>query len=359
MARKKRRGQSVSAPWWLTVDVGNALLKAVCGGNRTFFPHALAEIGKARWESALNRFGNVAAHDFVSLDGKYYVVGATAENFDLTKRTGRPKYTREYYGPLFAAATARIFATQPDMLSSNMKVMASHTPADAQWAGDLGDMLRTRWKFTVGDDEFDFKVDETLTFDEPFGGYCNKAFEFGDGGHIVAPLYGEKVVIIDIGGGTNSILAVNEDGDVEYAQAGSGTLGINDVMEALETELNESYHEVMRDARSIPTGMLRKTLDTGIFRPRGKQFDVEELVQVALTGLVNEVQNLYLTRGRGGIDAHRIILTGGGSAILFDRLLPLLDHENVELAGAANDIHFANVKGADKFRQVIEYSELS
>ena len=53
-----------------------------------------------------------------------------------------------------------------------------------------------------------------------------------------------------------------------------------------------------------------------------------------------------------------IILTGGGSAMLYQRLLPILDHEHVLLADEVESIHLANVRGGLKLWRLYEALEL-
>ena len=43
-----------------------------------------------------------------------------------------------------------------------------------------------------------------------------------------------------------------------------------------------------------------------------------------------------------------IILTGGGSSLLHDKLKPLLKHNNIMLADDLESLHFANVRGGLK-----------
>jgi hypothetical protein len=47
-------------------------------------------------------------------------------------------------------------------------------------------------------------------------------------------------------------------------------------------------------------------------------------------------------------------MTGGGSALLYDRLLPILDHDNIILADELESIHLANVRGGLKLWRLYE-----
>jgi hypothetical protein len=61
---------------------------------------------------------------------------------------------------------------------------------------------------------------------------------------------------------------------------------------------------------------------------------------------VNGLENTHMKRMAGGSLAwDSIILTGGGSALLYDKVPPLLKHNNIVLADDLESLHFANVRG--------------
>ena len=60
----------------------------------------------------------------------------------------------------------------------------------------------------------------------------------------------------------------------------------------------------------------------------------------------------------GALPWDTLILTGGGSAMLHDRLLPILEHEHVILADRAESIHLANVRGGLKLWRLYEALQL-
>ncbi len=61
--------------------------------------------------------------------------------------------------------------------------------------------------------------------------------------------------------------------------------------------------------------------------------------------LLNRIAETYQRVAGGALPWDTVILTGGGSAMLHDRLLPLLGHEHVVLADEPGSIHLANVRG--------------
>lgn len=61
--------------------------------------------------------------------------------------------------------------------------------------------------------------------------------------------------------------------------------------------------------------------------------------------MLNRIADTYQRIAGGALSWDSIILTGGGSALLYQRLLPMLNHENVILADDLDSIHQANVRG--------------
>jgi hypothetical protein len=70
--------------------------------------------------------------------------------------------------------------------------------------------------------------------------------------------------------------------------------------------------------------------------------------------LLNHIAETYQRVAGGALPWDTVILTGGGSAMLCDRLLPLLGHDHVILADEPDSIHLANVRGGLKLWRLDE-----
>ncbi len=349
--RAPRTTPAISLPMFV-IDGGNADVKWQCGSVLDYFPHALAELTKSQWEAAISRYGKSDDFGFVSVDGRYYVVGSQAENFNLTKRQRRSKYTRDYYGILFASAVARTFAGDPGALDQGLRVMASHAPGDFALRSKLVDSVKGRWGFTSGGIDFRFVVTEVSTYDEQFGSYAEVAFVKNGEGY-EAPLYGNSVGLIDVGGGTNGYLVVDEEGRVDQTASDSGTVGINDSLRAFKLEMESAFPDFFGQAQPNPR-RLREALATGKYRGGGTVLECAPQADTALTPLMNEIQSAYIEKLQGGVGLDLIILTGGGTAILEQRLRQTLNHRAIRTAASADELRFANVRGAAKFLEVLE-----
>lgn len=70
--------------------------------------------------------------------------------------------------------------------------------------------------------------------------------------------------------------------------------------------------------------------------------------------LLNRISDTYQRLAGGALGWDAIILTGGGSAVLYERLKPILEHEKVILADDIETIHLANVRGGLKLWRLYE-----
>lgn len=342
----------------LIIDAGNAWVKAVCDNQQIIYPHAIAPVMAHDYEDGLKRHGKSNALDFVRIDGNSFIIGQTAEWFQTQHLVGAPKYTREYYGVLFAGVIARIFRDFPDALKKGIQVIASHASRDYEFHGMLIDSIRGRWSFEVGGVEYAFRVNEVETFEECFGSYARCAFQRDKRGNWSTPLEGKTVGILDIGGGTVGTMLVDERGTVQYGASASGGQGINDVVKRLRTLLKRDYQKLFSRAEDIPDNRLRDALADGCFEGAGRKIDVSKQVNQALNPLLNEINMLYSRQLGGGIGIDRLILTGGGTAIVGRTIQDTLAHGSTIFAGGAQDIQFANVIGMRTFCDVLSEAGL-
>jgi hypothetical protein len=333
------------------MDGGNWAVKIVCGEYECLFVHKIAELTPAAYANAMDRYGKTAPLDFIAIDGRYFVVGETAQSYEVIRRQRRAKYTVDYYGVLFASAVARMFFNNPESLESGLDVIASHASADYEFRAELRASIKRNWNFECGGVKFKFPVLSVQTFEEPFGGYAMMAFNKTKRGW-ETPLNGLAVGILDIGGGTCGCLGVSADGTIRYNVAASGEHGINSAIEALKVELQHVYRD--RFKTGAPSeNRLQQALQTNVYRGGGYEIPCEREVERALNPVLNDVFNLYTTSLGGGADYDLIALTGGGNGILYNKVQAILNHGNVHLVTDPKYIHMANVRGAQVFDAVL------
>lgn len=360
MATKKTVKNTAPAPHLprFVIDAGNAFVKTVIGKTENVFVHSMAELLPHEYDSALNRYGKTAALDFLRIEGSSFVVGGTAENFNTTRRTGAPKYDRDYYGLLFSSAIARTFINEPEALRGGLRVMASHASKDYEFHKRLIASIKGNWKFECGGVQFNFTVTEVQTYEEPFGSYAKRAFVKDRRGNWTTPLFGKAVGVIDIGGGTCGTLEVDEQGVVKYGTAASAEQGINAAVQRLKSMLKTDFQDFFQQGAVIPEARVRAALATGVYVGGGREIPCAEQVQLSLNPLLNEVKNMYTVNLNGGTGLDTLILTGGGNETLANQVAALTGHGDIILADELGSLQPANARGASQFANVMEEAQI-
>lgn len=354
-------------PFVLILDNGNYKAKAIAGQTKISFLHQLALLMPHDYQRGIERYGKSQTADFLQIDGQSYAVGESAQYYNVIRRQGAPRYTRSYYGVLFASAVARASASlgakdakgvYTDLKREGLHVVASHASRDYAYRDLLMDALDGKWDFAVGGERFTFKVHSVETFEEPFGGYANRAFIKTDRGQWATPLHHETVGIIDVGGGTCGTLAVAAGGEVQYTAAASSDQGMNNAVERLRDGLKNDFPQIFAQARDIPLDRLQHAIRTGKYKGKGKTLDVQYLVDAALNPLLNEIYTMWMQSLGGGLGLDRVVLTGGGMILLGEQIKKLLDFEESAIEYATGNttdlLEYANVSGASRFRELIQ-----
>jgi hypothetical protein len=338
----------------MILDAGNSIIKAKIArreNGEIAFPHALKQLTESEYAKIVNRTGITGqSFDYLKVNGKPYVVGESAERHGLiTQRSGTARYTKNYYGVLAAAALGRLYERSRDV-----SIFGSHPPGDVQFRQDLMESVIGDWHVEIRGKERHFLVSYANTFDEPVGGLMNVILT-EDGQHYqYTHINSSRALVIDIGGFTTDWLAVNPGGEIDYSLARSIPLGIQNVLDDFEESFRTNNLEAVKDTPVLPPERVRKAVATGIFEGGGRKYPCEMEVEEATSLMLNRIADIYQRIAGGAMSWDTIILTGGGSALLYERLLSILNHENIVLADKLEDIHMANVRGGLKLWRLYE-----
>ena len=332
----------------MVLDAGNSIIKAKIARREQgeiAFPHAIRQLSESEYEKILSRARiNGNSMDYFRVNGKPYAVGESAERHGIvTPRSGTARYTKDYCGVLAAISLAQFYGR-----GREVAVFASHPPGDVKYRQDLMKSIIGEWEVETGQSKANFRVIYANTFDEPVGGLMNVLLT-EDGQHYQYPQIGDgRSLVVDIGGFTTDFLAVNQGGEVDYTLARSVPLGIQAVISDFEESFRANNLEVVKHTPVLPPDRVRKSIASGVFEGGGRKYPCHQEVEEATSLFLNRFADSYQRLAGGSLVWDTIILTGGGSALLYSRLEPILKHRNVIVADDVNTLHLANVRGGLK-----------
>jgi hypothetical protein len=336
------------------LDLGHSLWKAKrAGGEEIVIPHAIVEISNAQYTDAVQRYGQGIPRDILRINGKSYAIGESAESYGaIQRRTGATRYTADYIG---VAAMATIYALYGSN-RLNVEVLASHPPAHNQYSDELVNAIfgeRDEWLIENGPREMIVVVDYVNTYDESTGSLMNIMLT-ESGTHYQKPeLKENKIMCIDIGGGTTDF-TVQEHGKINYLTPHSEPIGINSVVDSFERAFRQRYKNETREVMKLQPDRLRKAIATGEYKGGGKTLHAHEEATQAKNVLLNRILSEFQARYQGAFNYDAILLTGGGSAVMFDSLCDALQHDNIMLADDLDSLHLANVRGGLKLWKMLD-----
>jgi hypothetical protein len=145
---------------------------------------------------------------------------------------------------------------------------------------------------------------------------------------------------------------------VDYGLAASTPIGIQAALRDFERSFRANNRDITRDVAVLPPDRVREALRTGRFAGGGREYRCEREANEAVSVLINRIGDTYQNVAGGPLPWDNISLTGGGSAILYDRLVPVLKHSHIVLADEPGSIHMANVRGGLKLWKLYDLLKL-
>lgn len=338
----------------MILDAGNSIIKAKIARRQNgeiAFPHAIHQLSEGEYQNIVSRPNSTSENpDYLRVNGKPYVVGNSAEKHGvLTQRSGASRYTRDYYGILASAALGRLYER-----GGEVKIFGSHAPGDVRYRDDLMHSVIGDWEIEICGKEKKFKVVYVNTFDEPVGGLMNVLLT-EDGQHYqYTDINGGRSLVIDIGGFTTDWIAVNPGGEVDYSLARSIPIGIQEVISDFIDAFRSNNLDAVKNSPTLPQARVRQAMISGVFEGGGRKYPCKVEMEEASNRLLNQISNTYQHLAGGALNWDTIILTGGGSGLLFDKLIRILNHDHIVLADQLESLHMANVRGGLKLWRLFE-----
>lgn len=335
----------------LALDFGNVAWKWVLSRKGTLQygtdMHAIVPLTDRQWQEAIGR--GTPAPGYLCVNGQPFVVGAAARRHLIRERPkGAARYTREYYGAGLAYALSESFRKD-----CSVSLFASHAPGDVQYVPQLEASAMGTWRVVSRRGEFTYNVVDVQTYDEPLGGYIHFAFTAEGMERSRNPLRDATTLVIDIGGETVDVAAVDPGGQIDPGSLGSTRTGFRHVMEQFEREMRAHNRITFQDTGDLDIKRVQRALMTGQYMFGKKPIDCSAESSAALNGLAHDVAQIL--NAVGGIANYDVILlTGGGSVVMLDTLAQRFPHGDFRLAEADTNItQFANAIGGFKYSRIL------
>lgn len=343
----------------LYFDFGNADVKWYTGVGESneerygYFRHAIAELSEAQWNEALGRSrqppdGYIAIHDGGLT--KFFALGDKARRYvNKNRPKGADRYRNDYYGIAFAYAVSKAY--EPNIRKINL--YASHAPQDIQYADDLENAVIGGWSFTTAEGHYSIVVDGVETFDEPLGGLNHYMLTTKGVSRQKNPHAQSTILVLDIGGYTCDVAAIDPGGVIDESMLSSTRVGVIEQKVWFEREIRTKHKEAFKTAGDLDPLRIETALNTGYYPYGKRKLDCKDLSEQAKTSLTNDVVEVLVASG-GVANFDVVLLTGGGAALIVDRLRKIIkDIDFVMVEDNRDNVRYANVFGGAKLFRML------
>lgn len=340
----------------LILDFGNARVKWFVPRTSAYgdFRHAFVELSDAQWRAVAGR--GKPPTGFVRVNGTPFATGDAARRFAIPERpSGAARYRREYYGVGLASALASAFDSPRKPLK--ITLMATHAPGDIHYVNDLRASALGRWEVESHADVSLFDVRDVVTIDEPLAGFMDYTLTERGSARRNNPLENVTTLVVDCGGYTTDVAAIDEGGVIDQLSLKSTRTGVINVLMQFERDLREHYKRHFQDTREIDVRRLESALLAGAFPFGRDMLDCQSLAYENRMTLVNDV--VQIINASGGVANYDVfLLTGGGSAFIADDLERMFPRARFLFAEQDRDLmKYANVFGGAKMLALLRAAQ--
>lgn len=332
------------------LDFGNARVKYFDPRANFYgdFRHAIVALSENQWQKVVGR--GKAPEGFLRVNGAPFVVGDNARRYLIAERPrGAARYEPTYYGVGLASALSESY----NRSVRNITLFASHAPGDVKYARNLVAAARGVWQVENRNGTFEYNIVNVQTLDEPLCGFAHYVFTEKGEERKRNPLATAQTLVIDVGGYTVDVAAVDPGGAIDQLSLRSTRTGIIDMTQGFEQELRDNNATLFKTTGDIDIRRIESALMTKQYQFGKRMVDCRIEADAAINALVNEVyQIIEAAGGEGNFDY--MLLTGGGSALIYDALEKVLT-QSALLRAEPNHalLKYANVFGGAKIAAVM------
>lgn len=325
------------------LDIGFGFTKASNGKRSIVFKSVYGEANDVQFREQLLATTSQDEHLQIELDGKSYFAGELAERQSVERffTLDQKQFIRDFTRVLALVPLSRMVSRQdPVKLVVGLPVSYYR-----RYKADLSKILKAQHELAVfspkGErEETVVRITDVRVVPQPFGALMN--LMLNDIGEVRDRRFtDEKIGVIDIGFRTTDFTIADR---TRYSERGSRT--VESGIARAFTTIASKLHEI--SGVNIELFRLFDAVDKGSIKIYGKRFDLTSIKEQAFTQLASAIATEANRLWAADWDIDRVLISGGGGAVLAPYVTKLVRGENIP-QDPAQDSRLNNVMGYCKY----------
>lgn len=326
------------------IDIGFGYTKVTDGKNYKVFKSIYGEAVDFQFQESLLSGSDSAEHLHIDVGGEGYFIGELAE-----RQSSNRQFTLEQNQFVSSATKILSLAALSGFMKERQQtvrvVLGLPIGHYRQYKAELAGLLRDTHDIVVSNaagerKEIRIAISDVRVIPQPIGSVMDRLLD--DQGRATDQRFAlEKIGVIDVGFKTTDYTISDK---TRYSERGSMTTqsGIAKAFASISAKLKENC------GINVELYRLFEAVESGSIKIRGKGFDLKKITQHAFQLLA---QNIAADANRiwaDDWDIDKIMITGGGGAVLAPYLQPLLEGMIVPIEQDL-DYRLHNVRGYYKY----------
>ncbi len=325
------------------LDIGFGYTKATNGKRFVVFKSVYGEAAEMQFREQLLASDQGEEHLHVEIDGKAFFVGELAERQSVERffTLDQNQFVADFTKVLSLAPLSHMVERQ-DPVKVVAGLPISHYRRHRK---ELVEILKGQHPVGVVDGKGErtetvVRITDVRVVPQPFGSVLN--LMLSDLGEVRDRRFlEEKVGVIDVGVRTTDYTIAD---GTKYSERGSRTVdtGISRAFATIASKLQES------SGVNIELYRLFEAVEQGSIKIHGKRYDLKLIKEHAFTQLASAIATEANRLWASDWDIDRIMISGGGGAVLAPYLQPLIKGEIMPV-DPGRDFRLNNVRGYLKY----------
>lgn len=325
------------------LDIGFGFTKATNGKRSMIFKSVYGEAGDMQFREQLLSSDKPEEHLQIEIGGTGYFGGELAERQSVERffTLDQAQFVRDFTKILALMPLAHM-VTRQDQVKLVAGLPVSYYRKHKK---DIMDILQGQHDVTVIDPNGErtenvIRISSVRVVPQPFGALME--LMLNDIGEVRDKRFlNEKVGVIDVGFRTTDYTIADK---TRYSERGSRTidLGISKAFSTIAAKLQES------SGVNVELYRLYSAVEEGSIKIHGKRYDLKLIVEHAFSQLATRIANEANRLWANDWDIDKVLITGGGGAVLAPFLQKIIKGEVLAI-DPATDTRLANVRGYHKY----------